>query len=313
MTKQLLPLPDLVWIRAAVTDDPDAFAREHDFTDWAALALEVTRRDVLERCDLGAMRALLADHPELATSELEHWCDHPGGAAPLSFVAMLRCDNLNTIWKDVPGTGPMAQLLLDAGAPADGHPGDDETPLMTAASYGDADVAQVLVDAGADLDAHSSDNAGGVPDSTALMHAAVFGNTAALDVIAQAGARVESFVQAAAVGDLDGWSVAGATDLERLLALIMAADHQRIPVLDALVAAGTPYDVTDEDWGRHPLQLAAMNGRPESVRRLLELGADPAAADGEGHTPLDLCRTGRASYPTGPGFDEVERLLQAAL
>jgi uncharacterized protein len=50
---------------------------------------------------------------------------------------------------DLPGTSAVARALLDAGAPVDGQPGDPETPLITAASYGDADVARVLIEAGA--------------------------------------------------------------------------------------------------------------------------------------------------------------------
>lgn len=67
----------------------------------------------------------------------------------LSQVAMLRYDTAAKIWRDVPGTGAMAKALLDAGAPVDGWPADRETPLITAASYGDAVVAAVLIDAGA--------------------------------------------------------------------------------------------------------------------------------------------------------------------
>ena len=125
--------------------------------------LEERQRDILERRDVAALAELLSEHPEQATAEMLGWSDHPLGAAPLNFVSMLRCDNALGIWKDVAGTGPVARLLLDAGAPVDGNPGETETPLMTAASYGDAEVAQVLVDAGADLDAHASDDAGGVP------------------------------------------------------------------------------------------------------------------------------------------------------
>ena len=38
----------------------------------------------------------------------------------------------------------------------DGLPGDSETPLMTAASYGDVEVTRVLLEAGADLEARAS-------------------------------------------------------------------------------------------------------------------------------------------------------------
>jgi ankyrin repeat protein len=58
---------------------------------------------------------------------------------------------------------------------------------------------------------------------------------------------------------------------------------------DQLLAAGTPIDATDDTYGLHPLRLAAQNGRVRSVRRLLELGADPDLRDERGRSPLDLC------------------------
>jgi ankyrin repeat protein len=84
----------------------------------------------------------------------------------------------------------------------------------------------------------------------------------------------------------------------------MAADHQRLEVIDALVAAGTPVDEADHAFGGHPLRTAASNGRLASVRRLLVHGADPSLRDDRGRTPLDLCRDG-----TTPGHREVEVIL----
>ncbi len=205
----------------------------------------------------------------------------------LNDVAMLRYAPERHLWRDVKGTGGMARELLAAGAAVDGDPEEPETPLITAASYGDAEVARVLIEHGADLEATARADAGGVPGATALVHAAVFGMTAVVDVLAAAGAEVPDLVIAAAVGDIGGRLEDSSPD-GRLLALIMAADHQRLKVIDALVRVGTPIDEADPVWGRHPLRLAAENGRIDSVRRLLELGADPARTDAEGRTPLDL-------------------------
>jgi ankyrin repeat protein len=102
----------------------------------------------------------------------------------------------------VAGTGALARELLAAGAPVEGDPGDRETPLITAASYGDAEVARVLIEYGADLEATAQANAGGVPGATALVHAAVFGMTAMVDVLAGAGAEIPDLVIAAAVGEI---------------------------------------------------------------------------------------------------------------
>ena len=89
----------------------------------------------------------------------------------------------------------------------------------------------------------------------------------------------------------------------------MAADHQRVDVIDELIAAGTPVDATDEVFGRHPLRLAAANGRPASVRALLAHGADPTRRDDGGLTPLDHCHRGRRDAIDPSGHDEVAAIL----
>jgi uncharacterized protein len=284
-----------------------AVARGYGFASWAALKWEVERREILDDRDLGRLTALLAEDPRLAATEMEHWCDHPRGAFPLGYVAMLRYDTSTGEWRDVTGTGAIAKALLDAGAPVDGQPGTRETPLITAASYGDAQVARVLIEAGADLDARASDDSGGVPGGTALLHAAVYGMTDVVDVLVKAGARIQSIEEAAAAGEIGDWLADAPADA-RLRALVMAADHQRLDAIDQLIAAGTPIDATDAVFGGHPLRTAAGNGRPESVRRLLAHGADPNLSDDEGQTPLGLCRLCRRG-DNRAARDEVEAIL----
>ena len=285
-------------------------ARHYGFASWPAMQLEIARRRVLDLHDAEALAAFIADHPGTATAELENWRDHPKGASPLGYVAMARYDTSSRTWRDVAGTGAAAHVLIAAGAPVDGRPGDSETPLITAASYGDADVAAVLIAAGADVDATASADAGGVPGGSALLHAAVFGMTDVVDVLVAAGARVRSIEEAAAAGDVAGWLTADTPVQARLRALIMAADHQRLDVIDDLVAAGTPVDDADEVFGRHPLRIAAANGRPASVRALLAHGADPTLRDGGGLTPLDHCHRSRRDAIDPSGHDEVATLLQ---
>jgi uncharacterized protein len=169
-----------------------AIAREHGFASWPKLTLEVDRRDALNSRDLPRLATLLTRHPELAATTMKHWCDHQKGASPLGYIAMLRFDRQRLgLPRELPGTGAVARALIDAGAPVDGQPGDKETPLITAASYGDANVARVLIEAGADLDAVSAPDSGGAPNTTALKHAAVFGMTEVLDVLVAAGTPVD--------------------------------------------------------------------------------------------------------------------------
>jgi ankyrin repeat protein len=81
------------------------------------------------------------------------------------------------------------------------------------------------------------------------------------------------------------------------------------PSIDQLVDAGTPVDAFDEVWGRQALRIAAENGRPASVRRLLERGADPNLRDREGRTALDWCRAGTRPVRSS-GHEQVDAILR---
>jgi len=283
-----------------------AIAREYGFPSWAKLKLEVERRDILNGRDLSRLARLLAGHPRLATTKMERWADRTCGE-PLGYITMLRFnhDQLG-LPAELPGTGAIAQALIEAGALVNGRPGDKETPLITAASVGDAEVARVLIEAGADIDALSAPDSGGAPSSTALCHAAVFGMTEVLDVLVAAGARIDSLELAAAAGDVTGWPLDRFTLQSRLRALVFAASHQRLEVIDQLIAAGTPVNQADAEWGGLPLHTAAANGRPDSVRRLLAHGADPNLRDPEHNTtPLE-----ESQRENTLGHREVEAILR---
>jgi uncharacterized protein len=282
-----------------------ALAREYGFPSWAKLKLEVERRDILNRRDLLRLTRLLAENPELATTKMEHWADRQHGE-PLGYITMMRFnhDRLG-LPPELPGTGAIARALIEAGAPVNGHRGDKETPLITAASSGDTDVAKVLIEAGADIDAVSAPDSGGVPSGTALDHAAVFSMTEVVDILAAAGAKINSLEMAAAAGDVTGWPLDRFTLQSRIRALVFAADHQRLNVIDQLVEAGTPINEPDAEWERLPLHTAAANGRPASVRRLLAHGADPNLRDPKHHTtPL-----AESQRENSPGHREVEAIL----
>jgi ankyrin repeat protein len=134
--------------------------------------------------------------------------------------------------------------------------------------------------------------------------------TEVLDVLVAAGARITSLEQAAAAGDISGWPLARFTRQSRIRALVFAADHQRLDVIDQLTEAGTPVNEADAEWERLPLHTAAGNGRPASVRRLLAHGADPNLRDPRHHrTPLEECQP-QNRYPASPAHDEVEAILR---
>lgn len=277
-------------------------ARGYGFANWPALTAEVERREILDSLDVTRLRALLAVHPEQAAAPMRGWCDHRGGVRPLSYVAMMRYDTTDGIWRDLAGTGAMARALLNAGAPVEGDPSYPETPLMTAASYGDAEVAQVLIEAGADLDATVS----GTKDS-ALRQAVVCGMDAVVRVLLGAGAT--DLVQAAAAGDITGMISSDTSSADLVAALRIAAGHGQLGVIDQLLGYSTPVDGVDAD-GSTALHEAAFRGRADSVRQLLARGADPAHRDTRfDSSPLGWCRQGREEAGPGHGHDEVEKIL----
>jgi ankyrin repeat protein len=253
-------------------DDPDAVARSYGFPAWVRLELEVERRRLLNERDLAGLGALFAEHPGLVTARMEHWTDHCLGATPLAYIAMLRFDAKRLGLAPVTdGTDDVARLLVASGARIEGDGREFETPLITAASYGDIDVARVLIEAGADIDAKAAEN-GAVPGSTALAHAAVFGFTVIVDLLAAAGARVDGIVEAAAVGNIDGYLTDETPFEHKVRALTMAAGHGRVDVIRQLVAAGVPVDAVDA-WGYTALRAATENGRDAAVAALREFGA----------------------------------------
>ncbi len=284
-----------------------AVAREHGFPSCARLKTEVIRRQILDDRDVRRLRELLTQRPELAVEPMRGWCDHQLGASPLSYVAMLRYDTVRGEWRDVSGTGDLARVLLAAGALVEGEPEGLETPLMTAASYGDAEVARVLVEAGADLTAVAAATAGGVPGGNALRHAVVFGMTQVVDVLLADGAT--DLVAAAAAGSITEELIEAWPEPDRVAALRIAAARGRLEVIDQLLAAGTPIDGVDRD-GSTALHEAAYQGRTDSVRHLLLRNADPTRRDTRfDATPLGWCRHRHAEIGPGHGHDEVDRVL----
>lgn len=201
----------------------------------------------------------------------------------------------------------MARVLIAAGAPVEGDAADNETPLITAASYGDVEVVRVLLESGANLDAVAAAGAGGVPGGTALRHAAVFEMTGVAELLLAAGAR--DLVQAAAAGDIHGLLTADTPECDRVAALRIAARHAHVEIIDQLLAASTPVDGVDAD-GSTALHEAAYRGQAKSVRSLLTRGADPSRSDTRFHsTPLGWARHQRDATGPGHGHDEVEQIL----
>lgn len=279
--------PERVAAHSASRDLDDArlaVARHHGYSSWSRLEREVARKNAFHHGDMETLTALVSQDPELASDPVSSCFTNDSA---LGYLGVIRFHGLT----DHDRIGDLARILLTAGAPADGPAGAPEPPLVTAASYGEADMVRALIEAGADLNVTGF----AVPDGDALAHAIEFGNTGVVDVLAQAGAAVGDLVVAAGVGDLDGHDVAGASLARRARAARAAAVCERLSVLDQLVDSGVPVDADPETGMSYGsctlLHQAAYWGKPRSVQHLLGRGADPNRLDVEhGSSPLGWCR-----------------------
>ena len=192
-------------------------------------------RKAINAGELQALRVILEKDPGLPRQTLS-WGQNCriGPCQPLSYVAQARFNGF--VQHDL--TGKIASILIAAGAPVNGATTDRETPLITAASYDEAEVARVLIEAGAELE----ETGHALPEGTALAHAVEFGAPEVVDLLIAAGARICSLPEAAGTGDLRGMLHPDATESEKTLALRAAAVCNRLDVVDQLLAAGVSVD-----------------------------------------------------------------------
>ena len=62
---------------------------------------------------------------------------------------------------------------------------------------------------------------------------------------------------------------------------------------EAILRNGGRVDPHSGRGGRTPMAIAASSGQAELVQLLVRYGADPRALEGDGITPIELCRRGR--------------------
>ncbi len=174
--------------------------------------------------------------------------------SPLTYVGMARFYGYARHQR----TGALAKALLDAGADKDDE--QSGSPLICAASHGDADVVRTLLDAGADVEL--TDN----PPETALRLAAAFGYPEVVDLLVAAGARPQSIIEAAGISDLSAYDLNEISEFDRACALRAASVNERLGVIDELLAAGTPLDA--EVDGHPAIHWARERGRSKAVAHL---------------------------------------------
>ena len=198
------------------------------------------------------MRSGLREDPALVTALVSAPDIEP--TSPLTYVGMARFYGYARHER----TGELARVLLEAGADKDDE--NSGSPLICAASHGDADVVRTLLGAGANVEL--TDN----PPETALRLAAAFGYPEVVDLLVAAGARPQSIIEAAGIGDLSAYDLNEVSEFDRACALRAASVNERLDVIDQLLAAGTPIEA--EVDGHPAIHWAKERGRSRAVAHL---------------------------------------------
>lgn len=235
------------------------------------------------------------------------------------------------------GSADAIRVLLEAGAAVDARSAGNRTALHFAARYSDAHVVEALVDAGADVMARDQHHwtplhfvckrwHPGRPESRA--EAAVADSAAVVEVLLEAGVDVDigstplgggsplkwaAFEQSVPMVQIllaAGANVKGAAedDSPLLDAVLGSDDAAAAAVVKILIGAGADVNIRGPFDDRTPLHYASERLGVETVRLLIDAGADVAARSGQHLTPLH-CAAG-AEYPERTTPD---RLVIAAL
>ncbi|MEM6314898.1 MAG: ankyrin repeat domain-containing protein [Planctomycetota bacterium] len=261
---------------AKLTDAQLDVARSYGFTSWRALKAELDRRCADTQVDTTpnqqAVSATLAGDAERLANILNA---HPealealGGPwdKPLLHLAA---------WE---GHLAVVELLLERGFDPNLRCTTDNAYAMHfAAEPGHLDVIRALADAGGDVHGDGDDHEMGV-----LGWATCLGRVQedVAEFLLERGARLHIF---------------------SALALGRADDVRRLVQADPSLLGAT---MSRNEHFREPLHLAVIKNRPDMVRLLLDLGADPTATDARGAGPL-------SQLGSGPTDVEIVRMLTEA-
>ena len=282
--------------------------------------------DAAMRGDKAAVRMFLQQHVDVNLPQADgatalHWAVYRdnlemtqlllrSGANPKAVnregasVLSLACVN---------GNAAVIESLLRAGADANERLPNGETPLMMAARTGSVDAIKVLLDHGAEVNAKEK-----LRGTTALMWAAAQSHPAAIQVLIERGADIAARSNAVSKGRT-AYLAPTAVDRRRSAGTEaitggteqFAGQGQRAGrgPRSAAAAAAVAVDAQDQSGaaaadprldggGLTPLVFAARQGDLESVKVLVEAGADVNQVTQYGWSPL-LTATQNKYYKVG--------------
>ncbi|PRP81479.1 ankyrin repeat-containing protein [Planoprotostelium fungivorum] len=191
------------------------------------------------------------------------------------------------------------ELLLSRGADVSAKDGEGSTPLHKASYQGEFEAMRSLIDHGAETDAQDDE------DGTALHNACFNGHLAAVELLLSSQANVNcadakgaSPLHLAVLNGhvdvasllMERGAVANSPDDRGMIALHFAIAHSAC--LAFLLDKEPDLEVDYKDKSnRTPLFYASKNGCDESVRMLVNRGANVYATDKNGRTPFDVAES----------------------
>jgi len=199
----------------------------------------------------------------------------------------------------------IVRILLAAGGDVRARSNVGNTALMLAANGGYAEIVKVLIDAGSDV------NAADVDDMSVLNAAVQKCGPDIVSLLLEKGA--DPHARPKGKGDALGNAIlSGRIENARLLLahgailewdadmLVMVAGNGDLDTMRLLLDQGADINVSERQYHLTPLSAAAAYGKLEMVKLLVETGADLTAKDRRGNTALGLAemkrQTATAAY-----------------
>jgi len=183
-------------------------------------------------------------------------------------------------WAAREDRGEIVALLIEAKADVNAQDRTGKGPLTLAAEMGRVDATKRLLDAGASFTAR--DQIGGTP----LTWACGLGNAETVKLLLDKGADVT-------VVDVNG-----------LTPLIWAAGIGKPETVAVILAKKPDLNVKDGVTGDTALMRSVRSGKPESLKLLIEAGADVNLPNKQGYSPVQLAALSGTA-------DKVQMLLDA--